>query len=480
MHRLIVLGAALAALSTAAPARAATYHVDGGSPAADDANPGSAAAPFRAIQRAADVIAPGDVVIVHPAVYQESVNLLRGGTSLQPVAFQGLPGAVLDGAGLADAPAGFVIGILPDVWAYAPVDFVRISGFEIRNYTSSGIEAFSNYQWDVPELSTGAEGWVISGNVIHHCYQGLQVVSAGLSAATPTVVLGNLLYANTWNDIHVHHFAVVERNVALSHASDQNIRSCGAYGAPGHVQRVANNVAANGVNGILVSYPGSVYENNVVMNVHSQTLPDYWNPSVTTAYVGGYAFETDEGFTEPASVTIAFNDVWQVDALYGNAMEWVPADPVSFPLPGGAGMLYVDPGFVRNTGDETGDYRPAAGSPLLDAGDPATPAPPGGGTRVDIGAFEAGAYDLSGLAGRLEAWRASGAIDVGGVARSLEQKVAAAMRAARRGRVVAARNILEAVVNEARAQAGKHVDAGVAAQIISEARGLLGTLPPVR
>ena len=91
------------------------------SPAGDDASPGTdPASPLRTIQRAADLSQPGDLVLIRPGVYRESVTVSRSGTSAQPVVFRGTdPGAVLDGAdgtinaGVAWTPVG------SGVYAYA-------------------------------------------------------------------------------------------------------------------------------------------------------------------------------------------------------------------------------------------------------------------------------------------------------------------------------------------------------------------------
>jgi alpha-N-arabinofuranosidase len=58
-----------------------------------DANPGTAAASLRTIQRAAELAQPGDVVTVHAGVYRERVNPVRGGTSdSRRIVFRAAPG----------------------------------------------------------------------------------------------------------------------------------------------------------------------------------------------------------------------------------------------------------------------------------------------------------------------------------------------------------------------------------------------------
>ena len=56
-----------------------TLYVDGENPLASDSNDGSAAHPFRTIQRAADLARPGTLVRVHAGLYRECVHPRRGG-----------------------------------------------------------------------------------------------------------------------------------------------------------------------------------------------------------------------------------------------------------------------------------------------------------------------------------------------------------------------------------------------------------------
>jgi len=81
----------------AAVSEGTTYHV---SPAGDDAGPGSAATPFRTIQRAAEAAHPGDTVLVHPGIYRERVAPPRGGVEGRPIVFRSLDrhGAVIKGS----------------------------------------------------------------------------------------------------------------------------------------------------------------------------------------------------------------------------------------------------------------------------------------------------------------------------------------------------------------------------------------------
>jgi hypothetical protein len=63
----------------------------------NDANAGTAASPFRTIQRAANVASAGDTVCVAVGTYRERVRLQRSGTSGAPIVFRGSAGTVVDG-----------------------------------------------------------------------------------------------------------------------------------------------------------------------------------------------------------------------------------------------------------------------------------------------------------------------------------------------------------------------------------------------
>lgn len=76
--------------STQELATAAEYHV---SVNGSDTAAGTLAAPFRSIQRSADVMQPGDVCIIHAGTYREWIKPPRGGISeAQRITFRAAPG----------------------------------------------------------------------------------------------------------------------------------------------------------------------------------------------------------------------------------------------------------------------------------------------------------------------------------------------------------------------------------------------------
>lgn len=99
-----------------------------------NSNPGTLTAPWRTVQFAANVVPPGSNVYVRGGIYNEAVTIKVSGTAAGGyITFQNYPGEVpiLDGTGLVvpDADTGMIL--------IANRSYLRISGFEMRNYTTA-------------------------------------------------------------------------------------------------------------------------------------------------------------------------------------------------------------------------------------------------------------------------------------------------------------------------------------------------------
>jgi len=71
-----------------------TYYVDNTSPASDDNGPGDKARPFRTINKAAQLLQPGERVVIAAGTYRECVRPARGGTGpTQMISYEAAPGA---------------------------------------------------------------------------------------------------------------------------------------------------------------------------------------------------------------------------------------------------------------------------------------------------------------------------------------------------------------------------------------------------
>lgn len=71
-----------------------TYYVDCNSPKADDRGPGTSEQPFRTIGKAAEVLQPGERVVIASGVYRECIRPARGGTDPNHmISYEAAPGA---------------------------------------------------------------------------------------------------------------------------------------------------------------------------------------------------------------------------------------------------------------------------------------------------------------------------------------------------------------------------------------------------
>jgi hypothetical protein len=97
-----------------------TYYVSGNAANADDNGPGTEQRPFRTIGRAAQVLKPGERVVIAEGVYREFVRPARGGTGPDAmISYEAAPGAkvVVKGSIVATGwkpSTGWRIGVDPD------------------------------------------------------------------------------------------------------------------------------------------------------------------------------------------------------------------------------------------------------------------------------------------------------------------------------------------------------------------------------
>ena len=118
---------ALALTLWAGEAPGKTYHVDCQHPKAADTNPGTAEAPLRHIQAAADKVQPGDTILVHAGTYREMIDWETPGVEGKPITLQAAPGetvvvkgsVVVKGWERTTAKAAGVTGEFPheNLWA---------------------------------------------------------------------------------------------------------------------------------------------------------------------------------------------------------------------------------------------------------------------------------------------------------------------------------------------------------------------------
>ena len=89
MRRII---AAVVIMATAGIAQGTVFTVDPDNANAEDSNPGTAAAPFATVQKAADVVQPGDTVRLKAGTYRQQFKVKTSGKVGAPITFEAAPG----------------------------------------------------------------------------------------------------------------------------------------------------------------------------------------------------------------------------------------------------------------------------------------------------------------------------------------------------------------------------------------------------
>lgn len=350
------------------------YYVDAG--AGDDANPGTSARPFRTLQQAADVVRPGDVVIVRKGIYTGTrkavLTIARGGTAMRYVTFQADQrwGAVLDGQhSSADG-------------VHIAASFVRIEGFEIKDVWHDAISP-----------SEGVSDLQIVRNHIHDVGRQCETRSIGLSA----IGVGNDNVVIEGNLIHdIGRFGPGENGCLQPNAYWQN-HDHGVYLESGHNVVIHNNVFYNMVHGWSVhrysGHGGEVDGLSIVNNTFCCGNPDKPGEIIIANDVS-HAVIANNIFYQPTTAGVRFSGGTMRDVTVANNLT--SNGPISDASPPGVvfskNLDRVDPAFVSAA---RFDFHLRAGSPAIDAGlsrsavrDDFDGTPRPQGAAWDIGAYE--------------------------------------------------------------------------------------------
>ncbi len=272
----LVLAAALGAC--AAPA---TYYVD--AVAGNDGNAGTAAAPWRSLQKAADAMRAGDTAVVRAGAYGQRVRVRVSGTAAAPIVFWA-EGAV--------ETRGFTV----------LADFVVIRGFGI---STTG----PKYDTETAGIYLAGRGCLVEGNRFHQtAYVGVLLDRASRGC----VLRGNRLEQCALAGMEVLGAGhLVERNEVLDTRTQvggnlyQDANGFSVFG-PGHVFR------GNVIAGFTMAQPGDPH----VDGFQSWTSPPYTAVTdavfernridlplcTTVSHAAGFMFQGS-----PARVTIRNN-----------------------------------------------------------------------------------------------------------------------------------------------------------------------------
>ena len=145
----VALGLSAAFAVAAGNAHGTTYHVASGG---SDANPGTQAAPFATIQKAANTAVAGDVIEVGPGTYA-GARFSRSGTSAAPIGVRGQAGAIVSSPGPSNTNRD-------NLWVFF-ASWITIEGFEVTGAGRAGIAVQASE-------TSESHGVVLRRNHCHH------------------------------------------------------------------------------------------------------------------------------------------------------------------------------------------------------------------------------------------------------------------------------------------------------------------------
>lgn len=393
-HRARAATLALAlAVFTAPAARANTYTV---STSGGDSNPGTAASPWRTLQKAANTVRAGDVVNVTAGTYV-GFQVKTSGTASNPITFKAEPGVLVNQPNAST----------PDCINDEGGSYVIIDGFTVANAPRIGIRAVT------------ATGVVIRNNIVSDC-----TLTGILTGWTPSVLIENNKASGSkeQHGIYVSNSNTPDDNPIVRgnecFGNNQNgIQFNGDCweGGDGIIEGALienNRIHDNNWKGFsLISVQKSVIQNNLVydngisagaggIHLTDQVGPSCGKPSSYNLVVNNTIVEPRIAcirMTDGSVGNIIFNnlcvansvDKTIVDEVGGNLIDTVSNIRVA-----STGNLFVDPSakdFHLAPGSSAIDAGLASwqerAAPALDFDGAARPA----GAQIDIGAFEAGA-----------------------------------------------------------------------------------------
>jgi len=297
MRHLTVLLVALLVLAGAALAEAAPLRILHVATTGSDANDGSLGAPWRTLQRAANLVRAGDQVVVRPGHYA-GFNLTTSGTAANPILFSADPGVIVDTPNPVRTQDG--INLEGASW-------IVIEGFTVTGMPRTGIRSVTNAHVTIRRNVGDANGrWgiltgfsddlliednVMSRSVAEH---GIYVGNSG----DRPVIRRNHVWGNSGNGIHMNGDlsqggdgiitgAVVEANVIHGNGrtGGSGINGDGVQGS-----RIVNNILydnhASGISLYRIDGGAGARNNLVAHNTIVQAADGRWAINIQDASTG--------------------------------------------------------------------------------------------------------------------------------------------------------------------------------------------------
>ncbi|HKQ79252.1 MAG TPA: choice-of-anchor Q domain-containing protein [Blastocatellia bacterium] len=335
------------------------------SPGGSDSNPGTQALPFKTIQRAADIVDPGDTVIVEDGVYTMGVPhpscspitavvcLTKGGTPGKWIVFKSRNpwGAKIDGENNR-VQNGFR-------FATPTANYLRFEGFDVYGMGNDGSAAGF-------EIYKGGHDIQIAGNHIHHI--GRFCVNTTNGNVGIYISQDNVLVeGNTIHDIG--RFGPGEDGCNPPNKYWQN-HDHGVYHSRGNDVTIRNNIFYNHHHGWAIqAYPHSRARTTIVNNTFSGSNPNQTGHIVMSG--GGELRDVkivNNIFHQPNSAAIDVGSAKFINVVISNNLT-TSGRIIDQVNPAGIttinNLLSTDPKFINPSAF---DFRLLPDSPAIDAG----------------------------------------------------------------------------------------------------------------
>ncbi|MGH7599444.1 MAG: right-handed parallel beta-helix repeat-containing protein, partial [bacterium] len=179
---------------------AATYHV---ATTGNDANLGTASQPWRTIAYAATKVVAGDIVLIHPGIYNGGIVVNTSGTAVAPIVFRANgAGVIIEGS-----------GGTRDAFFISEADHAIVEGLTIRRANRAGLRISLSDSVFVRDCTFADNGrWGVFTNfsnytLIENCETYGAVDEHGIYISNSSdypIIRGNVIHHNRANGIHLN------------------------------------------------------------------------------------------------------------------------------------------------------------------------------------------------------------------------------------------------------------------------------------
>jgi hypothetical protein len=281
---MVLAAAALAFAPAAAPAMEFVVN-----PSGNDSAAGTAAAPWKTLQHAADVVRPGDHVTVNTGNYV-GFNLTTSGTAAAPIVFEAQPGVSITQRN----------AVTPDGINLEGASYVTVENFTVNGMPRTGIRTVGDP--DNPAKFVTLQHNFLAGNQMWGILTGfVDDLDIEANAATGSIVQHGIYVSNSGdrpivrNNLVVgNHDSGIQLNADLSQGGDGIITGALVSG-----NLIFNNGTGGGSAVNLDGVQNSRFENNLLYNNHSSGFSLYQidgaEPSKNNVIVNNTIDEASDG-----------------------------------------------------------------------------------------------------------------------------------------------------------------------------------------